>query len=243
MEKITRIEKEKKKEGDSSDGPRIAPRPSARRRAFEWRAHRRDFLPEDKNARGNGQRSGVNDIGFLVENHAGKAEHRGPQSGAIAVRPQRQATPSEKHGEEHEPRLMDGISSVENAGGRNGEGQRGPAGGLASEPSPEHEKDRNAEQAGDDYRQAQSPEIAPEQFLRDKDGVKMPRPVEIGRIVIEKAGLAQAIGEVAVDAFVEMGRFQVKQDKTQAGGQHRDGDEVPGQRSKLGRQVHGSRIS
>jgi hypothetical protein len=164
-------------------------------------------------------------------------------SGAVAVQPQRDGAPREEHGEKHEPRFVEGIAPVENARGRNGKGQGGPARGLASEPTTEQEKDRHAEQAGDDDRQAQRPEIAPEQFLREKDGVKMPRPVEIGRIVVEETGIAQAVGEPSVDTLVEVRGLEVEQDETQSGGQHLDGDEVPRQRAHFGRHVHGERTT
>ena len=182
----------------------------------------------------------MDDIRFLVEDHPGEAEHRGPETGAVAFQPQRDRAPGEKHGEEDEPRFVDRITSVEDFRGGNGKSQRRPAHRGPSEPSRKKKEHRNGEQAGQHRGQAQRPEVASEQFLRDKDGVKMPRPVEIGRIIGEVPLFAHAVGEPAVDAFVEMRRFEVEQHEAEDRGQSHDGDEIPRKAAQCRGQGHGS---
>jgi len=241
VEKVSRVEKDKQEDRDRAGRPGIAARPSAHGSARDRRAHGRDLLPEREDARRQSQRDGVDEVGLLVEEHAGKTEHRGPQPGAVALQPEGDGTPGEKHGEEDKPRLVDRIAPVEHADRRHGEGQRSPPDGPASEPAGEEKENRDARHAGQHDRQAQRPEVAPEQFLREKDGVEMPRPVEIGRIVVEKPVLAQAIGEPAVDALVEMRRAEIEQEDTQHRGHHHDGEEIP-RKSAHGRgQGHGDR--
>ena len=62
----------------------------------------------------------------------------------------------------------------------------------------------------------------------------MERAVVVGRVVIVKAGLYHLIHEPAVDAFVEMGRFDSKQEKTKKSAQ---GDNQPGRPISLSEPV------
>ena len=180
----------------------------------------------------------MDQIRFLVQDHAGEADRRAPQPGAVALQPQRDRAPREQHGEKHKPRLVYGIAAVKNTGGRDGERQGGPSRRRPAEPSREQEKDRDGQQAGQDRGKAQRQEIAPEQFLGQKDGVEMPGPVKIIRRVNECPRLAQAVGEPSVHALVEMRGFQIERDEAQAGGQQHDGDEVPRRATDCGGERH-----
>ena len=239
MEKIPRVKEDEEKGSDSAGRPGITFGPPPRRGTLQRWAERRDALPGAENKSCQSERTGVDDVGFLVENHPGEAEHGGPETGAVAFQPQCDRSPGEKHGEEGEPRFVDRITSVEDFSGGKGKSQSRPAHRGSSEPAREKKENRNGEQAGQHRGQAQCPEVASEQFLRDKDGVKMPRPVEIGRIIGEVPRVTQAVGEPTVDAFVEMRRFEVQQNEAEDRGQSHDGDEIPRKAAQCRGQGHG----
>ena len=227
VEEISGIEKNQEEQSDSGGGADTGWRPLPLRCATQGRSKGRDAVPEQHEAGGQNQGSGVNGVGLFVEDHSGQSEYGGPQAGPVAVQPKGDGTPSEEHGEEDEPRFVDRIPSVKNTSGGDGKGQRRPAHRFASEPAGEKKKNRKAEQAGQDNRQPQCPKVASEQFLREKDGVKMPWTVKIIRSVSKGPCLPQAVGEPSVDPFIEMRGLEIKQNKAEQGREGHDGHEVP----------------
>ena len=88
-----------------------------------------------------------------------------------------------QHREELQPDFVDGVAAVENESRRDRHRERGQPADIASDERLEFHREMNARNADQHNRQAQGPDVSPEQSLRKKEDVEMKRSVIIRRIV------------------------------------------------------------
>ena len=78
VEKISGVKKDQQKHGERAGCPGIALGPTADGGAPQSRAKRRDALPRSEDQCRQTERTRVDDVCFLVEDHPGEPEHGGP---------------------------------------------------------------------------------------------------------------------------------------------------------------------
>ena len=82
--------------------------------------------------------------------------------------PQTEQAQDEHHREEQEPDFVNRVAAVENKSGRNGHRERGQTTNIASDERLEFQRQTNANDADENNRQAQRPDISSEQESAEK---------------------------------------------------------------------------
>ena len=251
IEESSRIEKDDEEDRRGDGGNEVDERPFGFGPGDGWRGGA-EFLPEDERGKGEAETGEVDDVGLLGEDHSGDAASEREESTAFAGGPDGEDAPSGEEEEEDEAGFMNRVAPVEDERGRDGHDDGGPTGGGRADESAELEGHPDGGEAGDDGGEAEREEVAAEELLRDEDAIHVQRAVIVRGVVVVVALLGDAIGEPAIDAFVEVRRLEVERsDAENHGGDENEGfgpkktagghglSEIPGMKEGVNSEMRG----
>lgn len=225
VEESTRVEKEEEGNGHESDadevrGAKIFLR---ERRESGWG---KAFVEEEARD-GDGESGEVDEVRFFGEDQSRDPESGAPEVAGLGVLAEAREAESCEEEEKKEEGFVDGVATIKDHGGGDGDGEGGDLAGVRIEEASIGEGEADAGGAEESGGEAEDPEIVAEEGLGEKEEIEVKGAVKVGGVVVIEASLGEGIDERSVDAFIKVSGFIAEPEDAEEKGEEEDGGRKP----------------